>query len=144
MVTVGNKEFFICDGKEYSRTTGKLAWWQLHENDPSHCATYRRFDIPKVEELGTKYVTMQSKFRISEQDELNQSLCTYYRKIWYDQKKRCAFSMAGANGHYHVLRMLVKQGAKGYQKKLWYQIIDRMSKQNNETHFHFLDATDKG
>ena len=33
--------------------------------------------------------------------------------------------MAGANGHYHVLRMLVKQGAKGYQK-LWYQIIDRM------------------
>ena len=45
---------------------------------------------------------------------------------WYDQKKRCAFSMAGANCHYHVLRMLVKQGAKGCQKKLWYQIIDRM------------------
>ena len=34
--------------------------------------------------------------------------------------------MAGANGHYHVLRMLVKQGAKGNNKKLWYQIIDRM------------------
>ena len=45
---------------------------------------------------------------------------------WVDKRKRSAFSLAAARGHYQLLRMLVKKGAKGDNQEYWYAVIDLM------------------
>ena len=54
---------------------------------------------------------------------------------WVDKRKRSAFSLAAARGHYKVLRMLVKKGAKGDNQEYWYDVIDLMKQMKKSVSF---------
>ena len=54
---------------------------------------------------------------------------------WVDKRKRSAFSLAAARGHYQLLRMLVKKGAKGDNQEYWYAVIDLMEQMKENVSF---------
>lgn len=54
---------------------------------------------------------------------------------WVDKRKRSAFALAAARGHYQVLRMLVKKGAKGDNQEYWYHVIDLMEQTKRSLSF---------
>ena len=58
-----------------------------------------------------------------------------------DKRGRTGFSMAAANGHFHVLRFLVRKGAKGKERDQitnWLETVDSM-----EDIGHGLDCAQK-